>query len=136
VSIDDLRTGVVVRYPYLWLREAVAGETEGRKSRPAVVGVRLPPDKGNLILFIPITSRPPQDNRLAVEIPAIEKRRAGLDLDLRLWIVFDEYNEDVVGRSFHLLPDPPLGAFSKAFFLPVMQRFIAERQRIVAVNRR
>ena len=38
--------------------------------------------------------------RFAAEIPDTEKRRAGLDGDIRLWIVLDEYNQDVIGRSF------------------------------------
>jgi hypothetical protein len=31
----------VIRYPYLWVREAARGETEGRKLRPVTVGVRI-----------------------------------------------------------------------------------------------
>jgi hypothetical protein len=34
VSRDELRTGCVIRFPYLWVREAERGETEGRKPRP------------------------------------------------------------------------------------------------------
>jgi hypothetical protein len=40
VSRDELRTGCVIRFPYLWVREAERGETEGRKARPVAVGVR------------------------------------------------------------------------------------------------
>jgi Arginase family len=29
VRLDELRTGCVIRYPYLWVREAGRGETEG-----------------------------------------------------------------------------------------------------------
>ena len=62
-----------------------------------------------------------------MEIPETEKRRAGLQPELRLWIIIDEYNEDIIGRSFHLAPQPPLGTLSKAFFLPVMRKFNASR---------
>jgi hypothetical protein len=31
----------------------------------------------------------------------IEKRRAGLDADVRLWIILDEYNSDIIGHSFY-----------------------------------
>jgi hypothetical protein len=34
----------------------------------------------------------------------MEKRRAGLDAGLRLWIILDQYNQDSIGRSFHLEP--------------------------------
>ena len=39
----------------------------------------------------------------------MEKRRAGLDATLRLWIILDEYNQDTIGRSFYPEPEPPLG---------------------------
>jgi hypothetical protein len=90
---------------------------------------------GDLVLFFPITTKEPGPVRLAVEIPAIEKQRAGLDSDLRLWIILDEYNVDVVGRSFYLEPDPPIGKFSKAFFLPLMREFIARRRGVAGVER-
>jgi len=54
---------------------------------------------------------------------------------MRLWIILDEYNQDIVGRSFHLEPEPPLGRFSKAFFLPLMKEFIARRAGARGVNR-
>ncbi|MGJ5179888.1 hypothetical protein ACQR16_29565 [Bradyrhizobium oligotrophicum] len=82
-----------------------------------------------MLLLFPITSQPPHAGRFAVEIPATEKRRAGLDIALRLWIVLDEYNQDVVGKSFYLEPEEPLGRLSRVFFLPVMKEFIAYRAR-------
>jgi hypothetical protein len=118
VSLDAFRTGCVIRCPFLWVREAERGETEGRKPRPVAVGVRIARPKGeDLLVLFPITSQPPSPGRFAAEIPEMEKRRAGLDATLRLWIILDEYNQDTIGRSFYLEPEPPLGRFSKAFFL-------------------
>lgn len=134
--LDYLRTGSVIRFPYLWVREAEPGETEGRKLRPVAVGVRIARPKGeDLLLLFPITSQPPVPDRFATEIPETEKRRAGLDVAMRLWIILDEYNQDVIGRSFYLEPEPPLGRFSKAFFLPLMKEFIARRARARGINR-
>lgn len=101
------------------------------------MGVRVPKPKGEdtLVLF-PITSQEPANGRFAAEIPDTEKRRAGLDGRIRLWIVLDEYNQDVIGRSFYLEPEPPLGYFSKAFFLPLLQEFIRRRSQTRAVHRR
>ena len=137
MNFDALRTGAVIRYPYLWAREAERDETEGRKFRPVTVGVRIaePRDKDRLVLF-PITSQEPARGRFAVEIPETEKRRAGLARTVRLWIVLDEYNQDVIGRSYYLEPDPPLGYFSKAFFLPLLKEFIRRRSSTTAVARR
>lgn len=137
MSFDRLRTGCVILFPYLWVREAERGETEGRKPRPVAVGVRIARPRGDdvLVLF-PITSQPPSADRFAAEIPEMEKRRAGLDATLRLWIILDEYNQDTIGQSFYLEPAPPLGRFSKAFFLPLMKEFIARRATTRGVNRR
>jgi len=134
-GFDEIETAVVIRYPYLWSREASRGETEGRKGRPVVVGVRLARPNGDLVLFFPITTKHPEANRFACEIPAIEKRRAGLDADIRLWIILDEYNSDVIGHSFYLEPDPPVGRFSKAFFLPILREFVARRRSSSEVHR-
>ncbi|CAI9418682.1 hypothetical protein ANOBCDAF_04335 [Pleomorphomonas sp. T1.2MG-36] len=135
MSFEQLQTGVVLRYAYLWARQAKAGETEGRKDRPVAVGVRLARKSGDLILFFPITSKEPEASRFAAEIPPIEKRRAGLDADMRLWLILDEYNTDIIGQSFYLEPAPPLGSFSKAFFLPLLRAFVARRKMTTEVNR-
>ena len=121
MSFEDIRTGCVIRYPYLWHREHEKGETGGRKSRQTAVGARLERRDGNdaLILF-PLTTTEPTSDRQAVEVPEIEKLRAGLDRDVRVWLILDEYNYDLVGDSYYLEPMPPLGTFSKAFFGPLM----------------
>jgi len=135
VSYDDIQTACVIRYPYLWVREAQQGETEGRKERPVAVGVRVSRPGGDLLLLFAITTKQPEPARFACEIPPIEKRRAGLDPDLRLWVILDEYNTDVVGQSFYLEPDPPIGRFSKAFFLPLVRAFITRRKNLSGINR-
>lgn len=137
MSLDDLRTGCVIRFPYLWAREAERGETEGRKPRPVAVGVRIArPGGDDILLLFPITSQPPSRDRFATEIPEMEKRRAGLNTTLRLWIILDEYNQDSINQSFYLEPETTLGRFSKAFFLPLMKQFIARRTRARGINRR
>lgn len=135
MSYDDIQTAAVIRYPYLWARQARAGETEGRKDRPVAVGVRITRADGDLVLFFPITTKEPEKSRFAAEIPDIEKRRAGLDAELRLWIILDEFNTDIVGRSFYLEPEPPIGRFSKAFFLPLLRAFIARRKDFTEISR-
>lgn len=51
--------------------------------------------------------------------------------------ILDEFNEDVIGRSFYPEPEPepPLGRFSRAFFVPLSKRFIARRESIQGVRR-
>lgn len=133
---DEFRTASVIAYPYLWARQAASGETAGRKERPTAVALRLPGVDGHdTLILLPITSQPPTPSQKAFEIPETEKRRAGLDPTMRLWIVIDEYNADVIGKSFHLEPQSPLGEFSRAFFLPVARAFIALRAQAQGVNR-
>ena len=123
MNFDDIKTGCIIPYPYLWAHEADRGETEGRKQRPVAVGVRLQRQDGDALLLFPITTKEPSADRLAVEIPDIEKRRAGLDTTMRLWLILDEYNLDTVGTSYYLEPEPPIGRFSKAFLLPLLREF-------------
>ena len=136
MSYDALQSGVVINYPYLWSRESQRGETEGRKPRPSVVAIRAPREgKPDLVLLFPITSKEPVAGCLAAEIPEIEKRCAGLDNTLRLWIVIDECNEEHIPGSYYLAPVPPLGRFSKGFFLPLILDFIKHKQRVLAIRR-
>ncbi|GHA19553.1 hypothetical protein GCM10007989_13930 [Devosia pacifica] len=109
------RLGDVWRYPFLWSREAASGETEGRKERPVVLAllVRNRIDE-MVLLMVPITSVP-QSDRYAIEVPEIEKRRAGLDAHMRLWIVADEANEDIPARSFYFESGNRIGQFSAPF---------------------
>lgn len=107
MNLDALCTGCVIRFPFLWVREAERGETEGRKSRPVAVGVRIArPNGEDILVLFPITSQPPSADRFAAEIPEMEKRRAGLDVAMCLWIMLDEYNQDTIGKSFYLEPEP------------------------------
>lgn len=101
----------------LWAREAAEGETE----EPVAVGARLPRSGGDAFLRFPITGTKPASERPAIEILATEKRPEELGSHLRLWIILDGCNEDIVGRPYHLQPGPPLGRFSSAFFPPVMR---------------
>lgn len=136
MSFDEFQSGAVIRFPYLWAREADRGETEGRKPRPTAVGFRLRrPNGADALLLFPITSLQPQGDRLAIEIPDIEKHRAGLDGASRLWIILDEFNEDEIARSYYLEPGARIGRFSRAFFEPVALAFIRRRREGRRVSR-
>ena len=66
------------------------------------------------LALLAITTQPPQAGLMALDIPEIERKRAGLgDLE-RCWIVVDEYNYDIAERSRHIEPgNHILGRFSK-----------------------
>lgn len=108
--------GDVWRYPFLWSREASRGETEGRKARPVAMTLVTRNSAGDLeVLMVPITSQPPRDNPFVIPIPDTERRRAGLDARIPLWIVVDEANIDLLEHSYYFEPGGKMGAFSARF---------------------
>lgn len=131
--------GDVWRYPFLWSREAAGGETEGRKLRPVAMALVTRNAAGEAeVLMVPVTSQPPAPDRFAIEVPDIEKRRAGLDPALRLWVVADEANADLPERSFYFEPDGRIGAFSLQFAKAVQARMIEalRARKLTRVSRR
>ena len=83
---------MVIRDAYLWRSEHERGLEEGRKDRPCAITMTVKEESGDLKVFVlPITHTPPDDPSHAVEIPAVTKRRLGLD-DERSWIMITETN--------------------------------------------
>lgn len=118
--------GQVFRYPFLWKRQQLAGETEGRKSRPACIAVTTATRAGETILFIlPITTQPPLAGRSAIAIPQIEAQRIKLEPQAASWIMLDEINTDIFERSYTFEDRTPLGAFSPAFTAKVRSELLA-----------
>jgi hypothetical protein len=92
VTLPTPVPGMVIRYAYLWKREAEAGREEGVKDRPcAVLLATTSLDGDTVVLVLPVTHSLPADPTLAVEIPLGTKRRLGLD-DARSWIILSEAN--------------------------------------------
>ena len=130
--------GDIWRYDYLWRRQHASGETKGRKPRAVSLVAAVKGANGRTHLFLlPITSQPPASIRPAVEIPEIERRRAGLD-DLPLWVMLDEYNYDVLELSYYFDGDARIGRFSAAFHAKTLRAFrdIAKARRTAGVPRR
>jgi hypothetical protein len=80
---------MVVRYSFLWSREAAAGETEGRKDRPCVIitAIGRATDGRLRVRVLPVTHRPTERSR-SIALPPKVKRHLGLDADAS-WIVLD-----------------------------------------------
>ena len=136
MSYDELQSGVVLHYPYLWGREADRGETEGRKQRPTVVAVRLRrAGKADLLALFPITTQEPEADRIAKEIPDTEKRHAGLDHSLRQWIILDEFNAEILPGTYYLEPDARLGRLNDLFFKPLVRDFAKRIDSVKVVKR-
>jgi hypothetical protein len=84
--------GLVIRYAYLWKREADQGQIEGQKDRPCVVVVCIEEVDGEKVVTVaPITRTRPDDPNLAVELTEPTRRRLGLG-KARNWIMATELN--------------------------------------------
>ena len=126
--------GLVVRYSYLWRAEFEAGREEGAKDRPCAIILAVQDADGReQVTVLPITHSEPKIKELAVDIPAVVKKRLGLDGD-RSWIVIDEANR-------FLCPGPDLrparsgdpasvasGVLPPGLFETVKARFLAAAQ--------
>ncbi|ACI57638.1 hypothetical protein GGI64_001495 [Rhizobium leguminosarum] len=134
----EFRPGEVISYPYLWARQQQRGETEGRKQRPVcvVVALRNAGDGNTHLVLLAISTQPPQAGRVALEIPDIERRRAGLGDLKQSWIVIDEYNYDIVEQSWYIEPhQEALGRFSKSFVMKIAAMFAKARSQSGRVKR-
>ena len=119
--------GMVLRYDYLWLREASAGRAQG-KDRPACIVVAS--DSGitpRHVVLLPITHSPPSGETIGIEIPRRVKMAIGLD-DQPSWVIVSEYNVDewpnaglsqLPGKagqySYGFLPPALFGTIKSAF---------------------
>lgn len=116
----DLPRGAVIRYPYLWRWQSEGGETEGRKERPVCLAISGPFRGGTALVLLPISGIPPISGQTCLEIPQLERRRAGLDENRPAWITVSEFNFDMAENSFYLDPAArPIGQLSEAFLKQV-----------------
>ncbi len=133
MALPEPAPGLVISYSYLWRDQHLAGAEEGRKARPCAIVVTAREENGDTTVYVvPITHSRPDDPH-AVELPAITKRRLGLD-EAPSWIVTSELNR-FIWPGYDLRPisrtAPDVFAWG---FLPV-NVFEAVKRGVVA-NRR
>ena len=126
--------GLVIRYSYLWQREAQAGQEEGVKDRPCAVVLASTDDEGRSRVYVlPITHSPPSNDTPAIEIPPTVKDRLGLDSE-RSWIVVSEANVFAwPGPDLRFIPDKGPASAAYGFLPPGL--FRAMRDRFLEVDR-
>jgi uncharacterized protein YifN (PemK superfamily) len=84
--------GMVLSYSYLWNKEHIKGETEGRKDRPSVVVLVINRTPGDVAYVLPTsTSNPKDGDPWTIEIPRSIKNRLKLD-ERRSWVNVTEFN--------------------------------------------
>lgn len=126
--------GLVIRYSYLWQREAQAGQEEGVKDRPCAVVLASTDDEGRSRVYVlPITHSLPSNDTPAIEIPSTVKNRLGLDSE-RSWIVVSEANVFAwPGPDLRFIPGKGPASVAYGFLPPGL--FRAVRDRFLEVDR-
>lgn len=131
MSFPDPIPGLVIRYSYLWRREAEQGQEEGRKDRPCAVILTTLTDEGmTRVIVLPITHSPPVAGQSAIELPQATKQRLGLD-DARSWVILTEANDFIwpgpdlrpVGKDRSTVA---YGVLPPAFYRTVRDAFVRE----------
>lgn len=126
--------GLVIRYSYLWHREAQQGREEGVKDRPCAVVLAIQDEENRTRVYaLPITHSPPAAGEDAIEIPQPVKARLGLDSE-RSWVVVTEANIFAwPGPDLRLVQgkgpeSAAYGFLPPGFFRVVRDRFLATRR--------
>ncbi|WP_312878770.1 hypothetical protein [Rhizobium leguminosarum] len=83
----------MVRYDYLWSREALAGRDQGKDRPTCLVAASDSLTNPRYVVLLPITHTPPTGETIGIEIPPKVKQAIGLD-DEPSWVIVSEYNID------------------------------------------
>lgn len=120
--------GLVIRYAYLWRREARVGQAEGAKDRPCALVLAHADEAGETRVYVlPITHSPPNDETEAVAIPASVKRRLRLDEE-RSWIVLSEANVFTwPGPDLRFAPGKGPESAAYGFLPPALFKVVRDR---------
>ncbi len=129
MSLPEPLPGLVLRYHYLWAREAEAGAESGAKARPAAVVMTITKtaETPARVFVLPITHSQPKGAVTAIEIPEPIARAAGLD-QARSWIVISEFNEfNWPGFDLDAIPGRKPRSFAYGFLPPRFFAMIRDR---------
>jgi len=135
------KPGLVVRYDYIWSREALAGRQQG-KDRPAcLVAASDSLVRPRYVVLLPVTPTPPVGDTIGIEIPMKVKQAIGLDAEPS-WVIVSEHNIDEwPNGGLSPVPGKP-GVFAYGFvppdlFVQIKAQFVklAKAKRSSAVRR-
>jgi hypothetical protein len=141
LALPEPKPGLVVRYDYLWAREAAAGRLLS-KDRPAcLVAASDFTASPRFVVILPITHSVPQGETVGIEIPVRVRRALRLD-DAPAWIIISEHNVDSWPNSgLCSIPGRPrtfaYGFIPPRLFMQIKTRFLelAERGHTIGVQR-
>jgi hypothetical protein len=126
MALPEPKPGLVIRYDYLWTREAAAGKQQS-KDRPAcLVAASDSTVAPRFVVILPITHSAPTGDTVGMEIPPKVAQALGLD-EARNWVVVSDHNVDEwPNAGIAPLPGRP-DIFSYGFIPPRLFAQIKER---------
>jgi hypothetical protein len=117
VPLPEPRPGLVIRYDYLWSREAAAGRDQGKERPACLIAAADSTTSPRFVIILPITHTRPDKDTIGVEIPARVREALGLD-HAPSWVIVSEHNVDEwPNAGLAPLPGRP-GVFSYGFIPP------------------
>ena len=94
MSFPEPVPGLVIRYAYLWHDERWRKIEEGAKDRPCLVVVAVRREgAATMVTVVPITTRAPTADSLAIKMSVDVKRRLGLNDTSPSWVITNDVNE-------------------------------------------
>lgn len=119
--------GAVFAYAYRWADEAENVEhPKDRTTCLSIVQKRTTVEGSTIVhLFLLGISDNPRAGQTFVEVPNLERRRAGLEPDRAAFVITSEYNYDVLPFSWYYdRNSKTYGAFSPPFTEQVRRAFL------------
>ena len=117
MALPEPRPGLVVRYDYLWTREAAAGREQGKERPTCLIAANDSLARPRFVVLLPITHTAPAGDTVGVELPPKVRQAIGLD-DAPCWVVVSEHNVDEwPNAGLGPIPGRP-GVFSYGFVPP------------------
>ena len=133
MGLPEPKPGLVIRYDYLWTREAALGRDQDKDRPVCLVAASDSAATPRFVVILPITHTAPVGDAVGIEIPPRVRQAIGLD-DAPSWVIVSEHNVDewpngglapVPGRpgklDYGFIP-PRLFAQIKAKFLELSEQ--------------
>ena len=87
--VPEPKPGLVVRYDYLWMREAVREQDQEKTHSACLIAASNSFERPQYVVLLPITHTPPSGATAGIEIPAKIKQAIELD-DAPGWVIVSE----------------------------------------------
>ena len=117
MAIPEPKPGLVIRYDYLWTREAERGGGQGKERPACLVAASDASAMPRFVVILPITHASPAGDVVGIEIPPKVCQAIGWD-DAPSWVIVSEHNIDEwPNAGLAAIPGRP-GVFSYGFIPP------------------